>query len=131
MSKHRHVTCHFCATCNGWCNHDVRIYNLYGSKAHSNVLSNNLCHIHLKILKIGCLTQQCWHHVQMKFWKFENCTFCEITSSNVLGFFFKPSEQICLIQMILMRVETLCSHQNYTSEIWSELKSGISHLIFE
>ena len=53
-------------------------------------------------------------HVQMKFWKFENCTFCEITSSNVLGFFFKPSEQTLFIQTILMRVKTLCSHQNYT-----------------
>ena len=25
-------------------------------------------------------------HVQMKFWKFENCTFCDITSSNVHRF---------------------------------------------
>ena len=64
-----------------WHKCDVRVYHLYGLKALSNVLSNNFCHVHVTIFKIGChrLPQQCNDmHVQMKFWKFENCP-CFVT----------------------------------------------------
>ena len=105
MSKHRHVTHHFHVTCNAWCNRDVRIYDLYGLKAHSNVLSNNLCHIHVTISKIGChrLTQQHWHACTneiLEIWKLHILWHNFIKCAWI---FFKPSEQTFFIQMILMR----------------------------
>ena len=95
LSKHRHVTCHFCATRNAWRNGDVRIYDLYGLKAHSNVLSNNLCHVQLTISKIGChrLTQQCWHACTneiLEIWKLHVLWNNLIKCAQI---FFKPSEQ--------------------------------------
>ena len=125
MSKHRHVTCHFHTTRNAWCHRDVRIYNSYGLKACSNILSNNFCLIHLTISKIGChrLNQQCWHACTMKFWKFENCMFCEITSSNVHGFSSNLQNRCSFIQMILMRGKsTMLTPKLHMYEIWSELK---------
>ena len=96
MSKHRHVTCHFRVTHDAECNCDVRIYNLYGLKACSDILSNNLCHVHLTILKIGChrLTQQCWHALIKN-------EILEISKLHILWhnfikyaqIFLKPSEQ--------------------------------------
>ena len=64
MSKHRHVTHRvsmWLAMPNVTVMSEYTIYMVW--KAHSNVLSNNLCHVHLTISKIGChrLTQQCWH----------------------------------------------------------------------
>ena len=61
-------------------------------------------------------------HVQMKFRKFENCTFCDITSSNVHGFSSNLQNRRSLSRWFSWGVETLCSHQNYTCEIWSKLK---------
>ena len=62
-------------------------------------------------------------HVQMKFWKFENCTFCEITSSNVLGFFFKPSEQMLLDPDNSNEGKNpMLTSKLHMSEIWSESK---------
>ena len=61
-------------------------------------------------------------HVQMKFKKFENCTFCDITSSNVHGFSSNLQNRCSLSRQFSWGVEILCSHQNYTSEIWSKLK---------
>ena len=115
------MTCHFHATHNAWHNRDVRIYDLYGLKAHCDVLSNNLCHIHVTISKIGChrLTQQHWCIYK---WNFGNCTFCDITSSNV----HRPSSNLqnrcSFIQMILTRGTNPMLTPNYMSEIWSKLK---------
>ena len=120
MSKHRHVTCHFHVTCNGWCNRDVRIYNLYGLKAHSNVLSNNLCHVHLTISKIGChrLTQQCWHACTneiLEIWKlhilWHNFIKCAQDFSSNL------ENRHSLIQIILMRGKTLAHIK--TTHVWN------------
>ena len=61
-------------------------------------------------------------HVQMKFRKFENCTFCDITSSNVHRFSSNLQNRRSLSRWFSWGVETLCSHQNYTCEIWSKLK---------
>ena len=125
MSKHRHVTHCFCATCNAWHNHDVRIYDLYGLKAHSNVLSNNLCHIHVTISKIGChrLTQQHWHACTneiLEIWKLHILWHNFIKCARI---FFKPSEQTFFIQTILMRgTNPMLTPKLHTSEIWSKLK---------
>ena len=69
-------------------------------------------------------------HVQMKFWKFENCTFCEITSSNVLGFFFKPWEQMLFDPDNSNEGKNplLTSKLHVWNLVW--IKSGISHLLF-
>ena len=95
MSNHRHVTHHFHVTRDAWHNRDIRIYDLYGLKAHSNVLSNNFCHVYVTISKIGChrLTQQCWHACTNKIleiWKLHILWHNFIKCAQI---FFKPSEQ--------------------------------------
>ena len=95
MNNHRHVTHHFHVTRDAWHNRDIRIYDLYGLKAHSNVLSNNFCHVHVTISKIGChrLTQQCWHACTdkiLEIWKLHILWHNFIKCAQI---FFKPSEQ--------------------------------------
>ena len=109
MNKHRHVTWHFHATCNGWCNRDVRIYDLYGLKACSNILFNNLCHVHLTILKIGChsLTQQCWlacTNEILEIWKLHILWNNFIKCARI---FCKPSEQMFFCKgLISLKIRT-------------------------
>ena len=88
-----HINCIF------WhhgCVRHVRIYDLYGLKACSDILSNNFCHVHLTILKIGChrLTQQCWHACTneiLEIWKLHVLWNNLIKCAQI---FFKPSEQM-------------------------------------
>ena len=62
-------------------------------------------------------------HVKMKFWKFENGTFCEITSSNVHGFFFKPSEQMLFDPDNSNEGKNpMLTSKLHMSEIWSKSK---------
>ena len=62
-------------------------------------------------------------HVQMKFWKFENCMFCEITSSNVHGFSSNLQNSCSFIQTILMRGKSpMLTPKLHMYEIWSESK---------
>ena len=59
----------------------------------------------------------------MKFWKLQNCTFCDITSSNVHRFSSNLQNRHSFIQTILMRGKIpMLTPKLHMSEIWSELK---------
>ena len=112
-------------TCDARCNCDVRIYDLYGLKAHRDVLSNNFCCIHLTISKIGChrITQQCWHACTneiLEIWKLH------VLWNNFIKYariFFKPSKQTFLHPTILTRGRNLMlTPKLHMYEIWSKLK---------
>ena len=57
-------------------------------------------------------------HVQTKFWKFENCSFCEITSSNVNGFSSNLQNRRSFIQMNLTRGKKPYAHTK-TTHVWN------------
>ena len=62
-------------------------------------------------------------HVQMKFWKFENCTFRDITSSNVDRFSSNLQNRHSFIQTILTRGRNpMLTPKLHMSEIWSKSK---------